>query len=136
MLLDWTKDYGNFYQLRLLTDNRVRIFVTHLLSMENSFTLQIITVEPHHVKVLHLNFAFISAFDTLIITPKAILATQFDAFEKGMSCISGMVENLRSTRTLGLTFYSQFKSFLGEGVFNAYGALPPTFTSHTLTDQV
>ena len=99
--------------------------------------MQIITVEPHHVKVLHLYFAFISDFDTLIITPlKAILATQFDAFEKGMSCISGMVENLRSIRTLGLTFYSQCKSFLGEGVFNADGTLLPTFTSHTLTDEV
>ncbi|KAF8816539.1 cytochrome P450 [Phlegmacium glaucopus] len=66
-LLDWTKEYGNTYQLRLLTDNRL------------------VTVEPHHVK--------------------AILATQFDSFDKGPM------------------FYSQFKSLLGEGVFNADGEM-------------
>ena len=26
VMLDWTKEYGNIFQLRLLTDNRVRDF--------------------------------------------------------------------------------------------------------------
>jgi hypothetical protein len=45
LFLDWTKEYGNVYQLRLLNDTRI------------------VTIEPQHVK--------------------AILATQFDSFDKG-----------------------------------------------------
>ena len=49
------KDYGNIYELRLLTDNRVRVFIDHPWSNENELCTQIVTVEPHHVKVLKLS---------------------------------------------------------------------------------
>ena len=43
-----------------------------------------ITVEPHHIKVLKLWVIPIFNSDTMIFpSSKAILATQFDAFEKG-----------------------------------------------------
>ncbi|KAF8816540.1 cytochrome P450 [Phlegmacium glaucopus] len=85
-LLRWVQEYGNTYQLRLLTDNRI------------------VTVEPHHVK--------------------AILATQFDAFEKGTMA------------------HIQFMSLLGEGVFNADGEMwkfhramtRPFFTRERISD--
>jgi cytochrome P450 len=85
-MLELTEEYGNIFQLRLLTDNRI------------------VTVEPHHVK--------------------AILATQFDAFDKGP------------------TFRHQFKSLLGEGVFNADGEMwkfhrtmtRPFFTRERISD--
>jgi hypothetical protein len=50
-MLELTKEYGNTFQLRLLTDNVVRVlsFVSGAL---NNLRLQVLTVEPHHVKVL------------------------------------------------------------------------------------
>ncbi|KAF8810023.1 cytochrome P450 [Phlegmacium glaucopus] len=83
-ILDWTKEYGHVYQLRLLTDNRI------------------ITTEPHHIK--------------------AMLTTQFDAFDKGPM------------------LYSQFKTLLGEGVFNADASrfhramTRPFFTRERISD--
>ncbi|KAF8810034.1 cytochrome P450 monooxygenase pc-3, partial [Phlegmacium glaucopus] len=84
VILDWTKEYGHVYQLRLLTDNRI------------------VTTEPHHIK--------------------AMLATQFDVFDKGPM------------------LYSQFKTLLGEGVFNADASrfhramTRPFFTRERISD--
>lgn len=33
-MLNWTKKYGNIFQLRLLTDNRVRVCIFHLRNMK------------------------------------------------------------------------------------------------------
>ncbi|KAJ3514971.1 hypothetical protein NLJ89_g2053 [Agrocybe chaxingu] len=65
MFLPWMEKYGNVFQLRLVSDNRV------------------ITFEPDHIK--------------------SILATQFDAFDKGPF------------------LYKQLHSLLGTGVFNSDG---------------
>ncbi|KAJ3512922.1 hypothetical protein NLJ89_g3244 [Agrocybe chaxingu] len=65
MTLTWMEKYGNVFQLRLISDNRI------------------VTFEPDHIK--------------------AILATQFDAFDKGP------------------ILYKQFHSLLGTGVFNSDG---------------
>ena len=74
------------------------------------------TAEPHHVK--------------------AILATQFDDFDKGRwkSSQYHVDKDRSSMTTLGPMFYSQFRSLLGEGVFNADGkpsiSLPWSVTDH------
>ena len=34
LMLDWTKEYGNTYQIRLFTDNRVRVFVPYPWSIK------------------------------------------------------------------------------------------------------
>ena len=49
---EMTKDYGNVFQITLLTDTRVRVFVSYLWNIKKNLHLQLITVEPHHVKVL------------------------------------------------------------------------------------
>lgn len=52
---------------------------------------------------------------------KAILATQFDAFDKGTWSLSMWRKPLQSVKILGPMTHSQLHSLLGEGVFNSDG---------------
>ena len=62
-----------------------------------------------------------SDFDILVFPLKAILATQFDAFEKGKLGSSKSIWSDNELRTLGPMSHSQLQSLLGVGVFNADG---------------
>ena len=91
-MLDWTKEYGNIFQLRLLTDNRVRVFTfPPLWSINRTSPADNYGRTPPCQGRLFNQVAFMSDFDYLSST-KAILATQFDAFEKGKLRRSNMVE--------------------------------------------
>ena len=64
---------------------------------------------------------------------KAILATQFDAFEKGRWHLYNVWKNLQYAKFLGPTSQFQFKSLLGEGIFNSDG-MPPFLLALYLSD--
>jgi hypothetical protein len=57
---------------------------------------------------------------------KAILATQFNAFEKGRWRLSNIIQKSTINEIIGPIAQSQYKSLLGDGIFNAEG-MPITF---------
>ena len=83
-MLEWTKEYGNIFQLRLLTDNRVRAFYAPS-SLEHNKEPRLADnhsrTPPCQGRYLNL-VVFMFDFNSLS-SAKAILAAQFDAFEKG-----------------------------------------------------
>ncbi|KAF9468760.1 cytochrome P450 [Collybia nuda] len=54
---------------------------------------------------------------------KAILATQFEYFEKGRPFMKALLEQIQILYFTGPEFYLQMKSFLGTGVFNSDGEM-------------
>ena len=117
LVAGWAKDYGNIYQQRLLTDNRVWNFtILSPVQHENELCPQITTIEPVHIKVLH-QVIVMSDFGTLIFPSKAILVTQFDAFDKGKWLSNNRVgkspmdENLRACILLPIQAIAWRRSF-------------------------
>ena len=77
----WANKYGNVFQLGLLTNNRVRL-LSLILEHEIRASLQVVTIEPLHIKVLQSSRLRFWLWHSGLPS-KAILTTQFDAFEKG-----------------------------------------------------
>ena len=112
-MLEWTKKYGNIFQMRLLTNTEVRAPDSCPWSIKK-IRLQFVTVEPHHVKVLEPSRFNIYILLTRCSFVKAILSTQFDAFGNGKWHVSHMAETRIIITSLGPILYSQFESLLGE----------------------
>ena len=90
-IVDASEEYGNIYQLRLLTDNRVR---GHLLLIKHQRTWAADNHNgtPSHQGILTTVGPILCLILTSCLSIKAILATQFDSFEKGKLCPISMAE--------------------------------------------
>jgi hypothetical protein len=90
-MLERTKEYGNTFLLRLLTDDRVRVFIPHLWSMKK---LSLAASHGRTPSCQGKYFNLVVFMSDSVFFIKAILATQFDAFEKGRWHLSDMIENV------------------------------------------
>ena len=141
--LEWTKEYGNIYQLRLFTDNRVRVFIPSSMGVWKGPS----SPADNDSRASSCQGTSINLSSDLLLTCylsiKAILATQFNSFVKGMYCLNSVVgKSPTNEKPLGPSFHSHFKSLLGDGVFNVDGtsflclvALTP-LTDHDWIDEM
>ena len=85
LMFNWTKKYGSVFQLRLLTDNRVCLFILRSWSMKKNFSAVSHDRTPPCQGTSNQSRLDSSHVTSDLISTKAILATQFDAFDKGRS---------------------------------------------------